>query len=855
MNTVLLAYEREQDLAAIETVLQTRGLRVVKARSGVDALEIIRHDPPHFVVSDVLLPLLDGFALCRRMKEDPTLQRVPVLLFSMRVEGNKYEAFAAEVGADRFLPRGSTLDELASALDELSPGSGTMRMPALVPELLERREQDRRKLAEAERQLQELEAANLRLSASERVAREKAEYESRARAEFAASESVRIKDLLNRIRELESTQQQLAQAESKARSSADETRADVARLAALETRLVDVQGARTLAQAEAADAERAFAVQPTPTWVSDMETRELQVVNDAAAALFGIAADQLKGRSLTELLPGFDPGDDTSRPTDATFARPDGSAAVMEIRRQSLSFAGRACWLMAARDVTAERSERARQAQHSQRARALEHLPQPCCVADTDGQLQYANTAFLELLGIPLDRLTQFTLQQLEAGSSADATIRGAIITESGFARQETRWQRADGKLIDVEVASSASDELPGMRVMAVHEISDRRLAAERIERDQRRAVGLLDLTQRANSLTEGEILASALEFAQELSGSAVGCVFFAQQDGTQIELAASHDRETTAGAPSAMSRWRGRPTADSALFDCLSSQRPIIRETPEATGALSATPILEGGRLVGVLLVADKPEAYDDDDRRHAAHIADALWKLLRRRRSDAEIVSAMDHMERVMFGAIEALAALSESQDGCKTGRSRRVAELAAGVGLALGLPGHTVRGQRVIAQQIDVGMLQIPRELLWRPGTLSASEFELVKTHVDRGAETLRRIEFPWPVADAVRQHHERLDGSGYPLGLKGDEIMLEARIVAVADAAEAMLAPRPQRPALALNACIDELQSQAGRRYDARVAKACVKVLRERESQPVPAVAEAAEVEAPAGQRIA
>jgi HD-GYP domain-containing protein (c-di-GMP phosphodiesterase class II) len=133
------------------------------------------------------------------------------------------------------------------------------------------------------------------------------------------------------------------------------------------------------------------------------------------------------------------------------------------------------------------------------------------------------------------------------------------------------------------------------------------------------------------------------------------------------------------------------------------------------------------------------------------------------------------------------------------------------------------------------------------------LSASEFELIKTHVDRGAETLRRIEFPWPVADAVRQHHERLDGSGYPLGLKGDEIMLEARIVAVADAVEAMLAPRPQRPALSLGACIDELQSQAGRRYDARVVKSCIKVLRERDAHPAPkAVTEAA---APAGQRIA
>ena len=158
------------------------------------------------------------------------------------------------------------------------------------------------------------------------------------------------------------------------------------------------------------------------------------------------------------------------------------------------------------------------------------------------------------------------------------------------------------------------------------------------------------------------------------------------------------------------------------------------------------------------------------------------------------------MDHMERVMFGAIEALAQLAETQDACKTGRARRVGDYAAGIGTALGLPGHTVRGLRVMGQLIDVGMLQIPRELLWRPGALSAAEFELVKTHAERGHEVLRAIEFPWPVAEAVRQHHERLDGSGYPRGLKGEEILLEARIVAVADAVEAMLSPRPHRPAL-------------------------------------------------------
>ena len=180
--------------------------------------------------------------------------------------------------------------------------------------------------------------------------------------------------------------------------------------------------------------------------------------------------------------------------------------------------------------------------------------------------------------------------------------------------------------------------------------------------------------------------------------------------------------------------------------------------------------------------------------------------------------------------------------------------MADLASGIGTALGLPGHTVRGLRVMGQLIDVGMLQIPRELLWRPGTLTPSEFELVKTHAERGYEILRNVEFPWPVAEVVHQHHERLDGSGYPHGLKGEEILLEARIVAVADAVEAMLAPRPHRPALGIATCIDELQSQAGRRYDARVVKACVKILREAQA-PVAPVTVHHQGEAPAGQRIA
>ena len=137
MGAILLAYEREQDLAAIETLLQSRGHHVARARSGLEALEAARMEPPHAIVSDVQLPLLDGFALCRRLREDPVTRYLPVFLLSFRVEGPKYEAFAAEVGAQRFFPRGSTIEDLATALDGIKTGTDTMRIPALVPELLD----------------------------------------------------------------------------------------------------------------------------------------------------------------------------------------------------------------------------------------------------------------------------------------------------------------------------------------------------------------------------------------------------------------------------------------------------------------------------------------------------------------------------------------------------------------------------------------------------------------------------------------------------------------------------------------------------------------------------------------------
>jgi len=269
MKTVLVAYEREQDLSAVETLLTTRGHRVLRARTGVEALDAARRENPNVVLSDVMLPKLDGFALCRRIKEDPVLQRVPVVLHSFRVEGPKYEVFAAEVGAERFMPRGSKIEDLIKLIDDQQPGSGTVRVPVLVPELLEKREQDRRRLHELERQLADLESNNLRLRgdlesnnerlrAVEREAREAADRQVQdARVEAdrrvrdatdrAASDSAGASELKARVAELESQVRQLTVAEAKARSIIEDSRAELARVNLLETRLADAQTGRTRA--------------------------------------------------------------------------------------------------------------------------------------------------------------------------------------------------------------------------------------------------------------------------------------------------------------------------------------------------------------------------------------------------------------------------------------------------------------------------------------------------------------------------------------------------------------------------------------------------------------------------------
>ena len=182
-------------------------------------------------------------------------------------------------------------------------------------------------------------------------------------------------------------------------------------------------------------------------------------------------------------------------------------------------------------------------------------------------------------------------------------------------------------------------------------------------------------------------------------------------------------------------------------------------------------------------------------------------------------------------LISTVHALAATIELRDPYTAMHQRRVADLAIGIGRLLGLSSSQLCGLDLAATIHDIGKLGVPAEILAKPGRITPIEYELIKAHAAAGAEIVAGIDFPWPIRDIIWQHHERLDGSGYPRGLKGDAIVLEARILAVADVAEAMASHRPYRKALGLESALDEIKSGRGKRYDAAAVDACVSLFRD------------------------
>jgi len=204
-------------------------------------------------------------------------------------------------------------------------------------------------------------------------------------------------------------------------------------------------------------------------------------------------------------------------------------------------------------------------------------------------------------------------------------------------------------------------------------------------------------------------------------------------------------------------------------------------------------------------------------------------------RKLAEEVLQQALASLRKAFGTTIQVMVSAVEMRDPYTSGHQTRSADIARAIATEMGLPRDKIDGIRLAGSIHDIGKLSVPAEILAKPTKLTDLEFSLIKEHPQVGYEMLKDVESPWPLAQIVYQHHERMNGSGYPRNLKGDEILLEARIMAVADVVEAMASHRPYRPGLGIEAALEEIEKNRGILYDAAVADACLRLFREKNYQ--------------------
>jgi putative two-component system response regulator len=266
--------------------------------------------------------------------------------------------------------------------------------------------------------------------------------------------------------------------------------------------------------------------------------------------------------------------------------------------------------------------------------------------------------------------------------------------------------------------------------------------------------------------------------------------------------------------------------------FDGLTALRLALEYSPETPFIMVTGSVTEN-----VAVECMKAGAWDYIIKEHIKRLGPAVLNALEKRqtlvikrKAEEEREVAYQALDKALNDSITAMSKMVEMRDPYTAGHQTKVADLSVAIARELKLPEERVRYLRIAGLIHDIGKIYIPSDILNKPGKLRDMEWELIRIHAQGSYDILKNIEFPWPIAQIAWQHHERLDGSGYPNGLAGDQILLEAKILAVADVVDAMSSYRPYRPALGIDKALEEISQNSGVLYDAAIVGACVKLFR-------------------------
>lgn len=250
--------------------------------------------------------------------------------------------------------------------------------------------------------------------------------------------------------------------------------------------------------------------------------------------------------------------------------------------------------------------------------------------------------------------------------------------------------------------------------------------------------------------------------------------------------------------------------------------------------------PLITEGKVLGVFSIyADGPDAFGEEETKLLTELGgdlafgiETLRTRAEHKKTEAQRKRSADELHTALIQTVQAMGLTMEKRDPYTAGHQQRVAELAVAITQELGLPDEKIEGIILGAMIHDIGKLCVPAEILNRPGKLTDAEFAIIRSHPQVGYDIIKDVDFPWPISDMILQHHEHLDGSGYPNRLKEGDIILEAKILAVADVMEAMASHRPYRPSLGIDVALNAIKENRGTFYDPDVVDACLRLIEEK-----------------------
>jgi PAS domain S-box-containing protein/putative nucleotidyltransferase with HDIG domain len=598
--------------------------------------------------------------------------------------------------------------------------------------------------------------------------------------------------------------------------------------------------------------------------ICDQETLKFLYANKSVISNLGYSMEELSDMSPVDICPEQTIGslrqlfstvsaqsEGITTNFETIHKRKDKTVYPVEIFTHETSFNNRPAYIAFILDITQRRQDLER----------LELVLQGSSLGYWDWDYQtganIVNDRWLEMLGLERSDIKN----DISDWSSrvhpddlkiAKDTVRECIKNNQPYTT-EFRMRHKNGSWVWVQgsgaVVTYDSNTKEPLRLCGTHQdISTRKAAEAQTKYIKRVLKTLIDITKSVNSAaSEAAILQQTCSTLIETGGYRLAWIGYAEQDDQKTVRPMAQSGLDDGYVKSTRITWADTARGQGPVGTAIRQQTPIVtsdigsdpafkpwRQTALKHGYHScvALPLIIDKEVLGSInIYASESYAFDEDALVFLKDLASTVAFGIKNQRLLIENASHLSVLESSLIQTINAIALALEKRDPYTAGHMSRVAQLSVAIAKKLTLSPHQVDGLRLSATIHDLGKIYVPAEILNRPGKLTVPEFEIIKSHSQVGYDIVKGINFPWEIAQIILQHHERLDGSGYPNGLKGGEILLEAQILSVADTVEAMSSHRPYRPALSIRAALKEISKNKGNRYNPAAVDACMALFNE------------------------